>query len=754
MKLKSKITYSVLVVLFIAIGTLGYIYLQASTSSIQREVSENFSLLCKSYATQIDLQLKSYKLSIRDLSSAIITSVYAGDALREASRLYPEFEDVFYTDMEGKIIDMYPYNAEEMKIDFSKKEFWIKTVETEEIQITTNNDFGYPAIILSAPVVLPFLTNELPTTYGAVCITIPVDYFFREYQEITIGETGFIFIIDQNDTIILHKDRELILNKKLYELSDDKSLKEVADSMNNSNSGNGFYEFDKNKYYISFYPIFNANWSLAITGLIDEYHAEARSLSLFLFGIFMIVVTPTVFIIFSMVNRIVMPLRNIQDLLRKMASGELKTNTLLEQDTHDEIGEMSQDFNKIIRNLENIARELNIDLEKEKKALSDTILRFHAIFDQSSQNIWIMDLRGKILEANDSFYRTMGQKRGQILNRYFWELQFISNRKKRVDEIKAAISKSARNKTSRLELNIRDIFKKVYVLDMTIQPVLDSNGNVVLIIGEGRDITNRKKVELELDIYRSHLEEMIESRTEELKKTQKELLIKEKFAALGQLTAIVSHEIRNPLATIRSSAYLIKEKTKDQNLKIESTIGRLERNVSRCDQIIEELLDYSRTPTLTFKPLKIDDWLSVLIKNFTFEDNIKVITSFNADVFVSIDTENFRRVIINLIVNANQAFANYENTEKEFEITIKTSTSNEFVKISISDNGPGIPDDIKSKIFEPLFSTKSFGVGLGLPIVQQIVNQHSGTIKVISEPDKGAEFIIQVPVTEKSEGKN
>jgi PAS domain S-box-containing protein len=464
----------------------------------------------------------------------------------------------------------------------------------------------------------------------------------------------------------------------------------------------------------------------------------------------MVVVLPTIFIIYSIINRIVMPLRNIQSILRKMATGEIKTNILLEQDTHDEIGEITQDFNKIVNNLENIARELNIDLEKEKKALHETILRFHAIFNQSSQNIWIMDLDGRLLEANDSFYRTMGVKKRQILNRYFWDLPFLSKRKRRIKEIKDAVRRATQNRSSRLEINIRDIYKKVYVIDMTIQPVLDRDSVVVLIIGEGRDITERKKVELELDIYRSHLEEMIESRTEELKEAQKELLIKEKFAALGKLTAIVSHEIRNPLATIRSSAYLIKEKTKNKELKIENTIKRLERNVSRCDQIIEELLDYSRTPTLTFKPVKLDDWLNVIVKNYSFSEDITVNTSFNADAFVSIDTENFRRVIINLLANANQAFSDYDNSEKDYKITIKTSATDGFVRIIITDNGPGITDDIINKIFEPLFSTKSFGVGLGLPIVQQIVNQHSGTINVRSKPENGAEFTIRLPVSEDS----
>ena len=751
MKLKSKITFSVLIVLFIAIGLLGYIYLQVSTSILQKEVTENLELLSESYATQIDLKLNSYKKSIRDLSSAIITSVYTGDALKEASRLYPEFKQIFYTDKEGNVIDMLPYNPEDMQIDFSENEFWNETLEKNEIQITTNNDFGYPAIILSAPVVLPFLTPDMPLTHGVVCVTIPMDFFFREYQNITIGETGYIFIIDEDDLIISHKDTDAILTKKFYDLSEEDSLRQVADIMNIGNSGSGFYHLNNNRYYISFYPIFNAKWSLAVTGLIDEYHSESRNLSLFLLGIIIIIVVPTILIVFTVVNRIVMPLRNVSNILKKMAAGEIKKDNLREQDSHDELSEISHDFNKIINNFEHIAEELNIDLEKEKKTLHETVLRFHAIFNQSSHNIWIMDLEGKILEANDSFHKNIGLGKKQIKNKYFWELPFISKRKKRSDEIKKAIQDSANNKSSRMEINIKAVHKKIYVLDMTIQPVLDKNKNVVLIIGEGRDITERKKVELELNIYRSHLEEMMQSRTEELKEAQKELLIKEKFAALGKLTAIVSHEIRNPLATIRSSAYLIKEKTKNKELKIEKIIIRLERNVSRCDQIIEELLDYSRTPTLDFKSIEIDKWLEKIIKNFRFKDTISVKMFLESEANVSIDIENFRRVIINLLSNANQAFAEDPNNHepvKKPKIVIKTVVENEYINIIISDNGHGIPEDIINKIFEPLFSTKNFGVGLGLPIVQQIVLQHSGKIKVNSKSGEGTKFIVQLPVIE------
>ena len=298
--------------------------------------------------------------------------------------------------------------------------------------------------------------------------------------------------------------------------------------------------------------------------------------------------------------------------------------------------------------------------------------------------------------------------------------------------------------------------KEYYWELATILPITNSKGKISNLLKLSKDITEKKRIEQELDNYRQHLEKLVDDRTMKLEEAQKELIVKEKFATLGKLTAVVSHEIRNPLATIRSSIYLIKEKVKDKELRIKKALNRVERNVKRCDQIIEELLDFSRTPILNLNPIPIDDWLLQIINDYPFSNSIDVNYTLNSGATVLIDEEHFRRVIINLIANACQAMMGENQTEEEqdkpevvFMLEIKTQINNDKLIIKISDNGQGIPAETKQKIFEPLFSTKSFGVGLGLPIVQQIIIQHKGIIEIQSEVSKGTTVKVKLPLHEK-----
>jgi NO-binding membrane sensor protein with MHYT domain/signal transduction histidine kinase len=240
----------------------------------------------------------------------------------------------------------------------------------------------------------------------------------------------------------------------------------------------------------------------------------------------------------------------------------------------------------------------------------------------------------------------------------------------------------------------------------------------------------------------------------QLQRAQDDNLRKGRLAQLGQLTATVAHEIRNPLGAIKTAAYLVDRKTKDKDLGIEPPMQRIRNGIQRCDNIITELLDFTRVKALTLTAQPTDDWVNALIdeEGRTLPADIAIVRKMDAGgEAVQFDTSRMRRVLINLLSNAAEAMVGKGNEPGASKIvnptiTVSTRVANGIIEIGVSDNGPGISEENLAKIREPLFTTKSFGVGLGLPAVENILEQHGGGLRIASEIGKGATITAWFPV--------
>jgi PAS domain S-box-containing protein len=276
-------------------------------------------------------------------------------------------------------------------------------------------------------------------------------------------------------------------------------------------------------------------------------------------------------------------------------------------------------------------------------------------------------------------------------------------------------------------------------------PVFDAAGRFRGYRGTARNVTSEVEAEIEL-------ERRVEQRTAELHSVQEELLRKERLATLGQLTATVSHELRNPLGVIRNTMFTITEAVQASGLKLERALGRIERSIGRCDTIITDLLDYTRIRELQRDQYMIDTWLGEVLDEQRIPDRIELVRDFaTGDRAVSFDADRFRRVIINLVDNAAQAIEGGREqaiVALPQRITVRTRIAGGRLEIEIADSGPGIPPNVFERIFEPLFSTKGFGVGLGLPTVKQIMEHHGGGIELTSEPGQGTQAVIWLPLAQ------
>jgi len=289
--------------------------------------------------------------------------------------------------------------------------------------------------------------------------------------------------------------------------------------------------------------------------------------------------------------------------------------------------------------------------------------------------------------------------------------------------------------------------KVVWIRDLV--TVVVENNRPVRLLGVMMDVTDRKVAEGELEKYRTHLEELVAERTAQLQTAQEELVQKGRLAVLGQLTATVSHEIRNPLGTVANSLYLLKDSLSgEEHAHLARPLMLAERNVERCDNIISDLLDFSRQRKIEKEPLDIDAWFVELLGELSFPDDVQRHWDLTSQTTVLADSERLRRVMVNVITNALQALDEVPNTDKILDI--QTRIVNDRCEILVFDNGPGMGEEVMARIFEPMFSTKNFGVGLGVPIIKNIMEGHGGGVDYHSELGKGTTVSMWLPLESKS----
>jgi PAS domain S-box-containing protein len=277
------------------------------------------------------------------------------------------------------------------------------------------------------------------------------------------------------------------------------------------------------------------------------------------------------------------------------------------------------------------------------------------------------------------------------------------------------------------------------------KPFFDESGKFRGYRGTAKDITAEIGTEIELS-------RRVDERTAELRRAQEDLLRSERLSVLGQLTATVAHELRNPLSAIRNSVYAIRELISGKGFALDRPLTRIERSIGRCDGIVTDLLDYARSRQLQCVPQSVDQWLGEVLEDQKMPDGVKLTRELAAPgVVAAFDPDRLRRVMVNLVENAAQSLTESEREKRPLEVAVATRKTGDSVEISVRDNGAGIAPDVLPRIFDPLFSTKSFGTGLGLPTVKQIVEQHGGEIDLQSELGVGTRALVRLPLARSQE---
>jgi PAS domain S-box-containing protein len=391
---------------------------------------------------------------------------------------------------------------------------------------------------------------------------------------------------------------------------------------------------------------------------------------------------------------------------------------------------------------------------------------YRDMVELSPDGIVTVDTKGVIRTCNNAAIRILGYSRDELVGKHFAKLGAL--RLKDVPKYLKLFKDVLGGKVGEpIEIAIQRKDKTLFIADVRVN-LLRVGGKTVLQAAV-RDITERKQMESEiqgkneqLDVQNEELQsaneelqateeelratnEELQSANDELRETQEKLIRSEKLAAIGQLASGVGHELRNPLGAIKNAVFYIRRRIGNTDLpatepRVMEFLDIMDEEVNAANKVITDLLGFSRVAKPTVSPVSIAGVIEDALKHNPLPENIKLASVIDENLpMVMVDADQVRQVFINIVLNAIQAMTDGGRLD------IQAKSEGEFVEVEFSDSGSGIPKSAIKKIFDPLFTTKAKGIGLGLSVCKSILERHGGDIRVESKVGRGSAFTVSLP---------
>jgi PAS domain S-box-containing protein len=387
-----------------------------------------------------------------------------------------------------------------------------------------------------------------------------------------------------------------------------------------------------------------------------------------------------------------------------------------------------------------IARDIT-ERKRIEEALRKSQEQYKRLFDRANDSLIYIDDSGRIIDLNEKAVEIFGGPRQEILGKHFMEADVVSPED--LPKFMEVFTEIINGKEKVLGLSIRNRKGQEHYLECS-SSILRTADKITGVLVIARDVTERNDMQKKLQEYSQHLETIVEERTRQLKEAHGQLIKSERLATIGQVAAMVGHDLRNPLTGINSAVYYLKTKLAPQiDQKKREMLELIEKDVQYSNKIINDLIEYSREirPELTETTPK--SILKEAISLVEVSKNIQLIDDTQNEPVVKMDVEKMKRVFSNFIKNAVDAMPEGGN------LTISSRKSNGNVEIMFVDTGTGMAKEVLERLWTPFFTTKAKGMGLGLAICRRIIEAHGGRISVESIVGEGTTFTVTVPIEPK-----
>jgi len=380
---------------------------------------------------------------------------------------------------------------------------------------------------------------------------------------------------------------------------------------------------------------------------------------------------------------------------------------------------------------------------RAEEALRSSEERFRVMFEQAAVGVaQIVSRTGAFMRINQRYCDIVGYAREEMEKRTFQEITHPDDLQADLDNMQLLLEGRIRE-YSREKRYCRKDGSIVWV-NLTVSPMWQPGGEPSHHIAVVEDITERKQAEA---AARRAQQDLLEHQRDETRRVQTELdrvrvqLVNQtRLATIGQVAASIAHELRNPLGAVRNAAYLLKHRSIRVEAEAGEYLGIIDREVGAADRIIRDLLEMSRAKEPTRRAVDLGATIREMVDRVHLPDGIGFRVELDPDPFVlEADPAQMQQVLGNLLDNAVQAM------DGRGEIVVRAGRSTDCDTIVVYDSGPGVADEHQDRIFEPLFSTKAKGTGLGLTICRQIVERHGGAIDLAGHDGRGTPFLIRLP---------
>ena len=365
---------------------------------------------------------------------------------------------------------------------------------------------------------------------------------------------------------------------------------------------------------------------------------------------------------------------------------------------------------------------LMLEKVRLQKELIETKNFLESIVEKAGDAISVVDLEGKVLYWNEGAEKIYGYKREEVWGKKLFEFLYPRGERLKAEEEKLMGQWMARVKKGEVIPNVEVKRQtkdgKEIIISTTISPLRNAEGRIIGASRICKDVTD-------------------------LKKAEERLVLAERLSSLGELTAGVAHELRNPLAGIKINTQILSRK-KDLPEMEKKLLNSTQEGIEKIQKIVDDMLHFAKPKPSHFKEEDINEVvresMAVLQTKLKKGSISPVFEEGQGLTRVRIDIHQIQQVLINLMLNAMQAM------ERGGILTIRTFPEDEGgVGVEVRDTGVGIPGPHLKKIFDPFFTTKSEGTGLGLSISLKILENHGATMDVASEEGKGSVFTIHFP---------
>jgi signal transduction histidine kinase len=265
---------------------------------------------------------------------------------------------------------------------------------------------------------------------------------------------------------------------------------------------------------------------------------------------------------------------------------------------------------------------------------------------------------------------------------------------------------------------------------------------------EKKRLTDEKRMlEQEIKRYAEELEMRVDERTAELVETHKRLVTQERIAALGRAAAQVAHEVKNPLAGLLLYSLHLKSKATNFSESETYLVDKIVETINHLISRVEQIMGYARPVSLTLRPGNVSQFVKDildLLKPQLTANKVEVRLSLGQQpAYAMVDESSVRGALMNLILNAIEAMP------EGGVLNVAIDRTDEMLRLEITDTGRGIAEEEVKKIFEPFYTTKAQGLGLGMPYAKKIIDQHGGTMSLDSRPGEGATISVTLPTAPK-----